>query len=251
MTVYAELVFIENFAVDYLIITLSARAVKAKAEHPVYASLLGALYAVFLPIFPVLSLVPLKILLMLSMMLLCFIKSGLAVLAQSSLAFISVTSCLYGITTLVSAEKFSNGFFYSDDVFFIIPMLSVLFSVLLCGVSKPFFRKSELNGLCASVNFNGKTFSALIDTGNSLCYSNLPVLLVNRCVIPSTENTPLIIPYESVGAKGALLGFKADDITITYNNRELHTKCVIALCDRNFGGNYSALMHPDLVKECV
>lgn len=251
MTVYAELVLIENFAVDYLIITLSSRAIKTKAEHPVCASLLGALYAVFLPISPVLSLVPLKILLLISMMLLCFTKSGIAVLVQSLLACTSITACLYGIITLISAEKFANGFFYSDDVFFIIPMLSVLFSVLLCGVSKPFFRKSELNGLCASVNFNGKTFSALIDTGNSLCYSDLPVLLVNRCVIPNAENPSLIIPYESVGTKGALLGFRADNITITYNDRELHTKCVIALCDRNFGGNYSALMHPDLVKECV
>lgn len=251
MTVYVELVFIENFAVDYFIIMLTSKVIKVKAIHPIYASLLGAVYAVLMPLFSFLSFVPFKIILLLSMNLLCFYKSGFSVLIQALPGFIAVTSCLYGTVTLVSADKFENGFFYTSDVFFIIPLLSVLFSLLLSAVSKPFFRKSELSGLCADITFNGKTFSALIDTGNSLCYSNMPVLLVNRQIIPNAENLPLIIPYESLGAKGALLGFKADDVTVNYNNRELHTKCVIALCDRNFGKNYSALMHPDIIKGCV
>jgi hypothetical protein len=54
-----------------------------------------------------------------------------------------------------------------------------------------------------------------------------------------------------LGTSGALLGFKPEKAFVTYLEKTTPLDCVIALSDHSFNGKFDALMHPDLIRECV
>lgn len=251
MTVYIELVLLENFAVDYFILLLSAKMIKTKIKRPALGAAIGAVYAAIMPLFDFLSSPILKAAVYCVMIFSSFFRAKVLSLLQAALAGMAVSAMLYGLIFLCASDRLCGGIFYSDDAIFLIALLSVLFAIAAYKIFKPFFRQSELNGFSASLNINGKTLSALIDTGNSLQYDGLPVVLVKKDVLPDINIVPLVIPYGSLGAEGALLGFRPDSISIEYNDKILRPKCVVALCDRDFGGSFNALVSPEIIKECV
>lgn len=251
MTVYIELVLLENFAVDYFILLLSAKMIKTKIKRPVLGAAIGAAYAALMPLWDVFSNPAVKIGVFCLIIFASFFKAKFISLLQAALAGAVTSAMLYGLVYLCAGNRLTSGIYYSDDVFFLVALLSVLFAFAANRIFKPFFRQSELNGFSATLNVNGKTFFALIDTGNSLQYNGMPVVLVKRDVLPQANILPLIIPYDSLGAKGALLGFRPENVSVEYNDKTFSPDCVIALCDREFGGNFNALMSPDIIKECV
>ncbi len=251
MTVYIELVLLENFAVDYFILMLSSKLIKTKVKRPALGAMIGAVYAGIMPLFGFLSSPIAKTGIYCIMIFASFFKAKMLSLLQAALAGAVTGAMLYGLVYLCASDRLSSGMFYSDDVIFLIALLSVLFAFAACKIFKPFFRQSELNGFSATLSINGKALSALIDTGNSLQYNGLPVVLVKKDALPDINIVPLVIPYDSLGAKGALLGFRPENVSIEYNDKTLRPECVIALCDRDFGGSFNALLSPDIIKECV
>lgn len=125
---------------------------------------------------------------------------------------------------------------------------------------------------------------ALIDSGNCLKdpISHMPVVVVEytslKPILPPVVCTLLdktaeeawlellqdfphdwvsrlhIVPYSSLGHKGGLIiGFRPDYLTIEEKAGET-AQCaavIIGICKRKFAGEYSALLHPELVHNAI
>ncbi|WP_084664515.1 sigma-E processing peptidase SpoIIGA [Thermanaeromonas toyohensis] len=135
------------------------------------------------------------------------------------------------------------------------------------------------------IGFNGKRLAlkALVDTGNNLRdpLTGRPVIVVEyqalqsilpeeiRLKVRTGEEPELgkiiaslagtawatkvrVIPFHSLGRTGGLLlGFKPDEVVIFWEERLIKvTDVVVGLCWERLapGGNYRALLHPDLLQ---
>ncbi len=251
MKVYIELVFLENFVIDYFLLLLGGKISYISPEHPVIAGIFGAVYAVIMPLYSTGTFFE-TFLVLLFMCMICFGTKNIKNLLYTFVATTASASALYGTVNLFFG-KFQNGFFYEDDFFFVLALCSSLLSVGLYRLLTPFTRMKKLQKNIAVLSLGGKEFSAFVDSGNSLYYKKFPVILVNKSKLKDYKMPvkPLIIPYSSVGAYGALLGFKPEKAFLTYMDKTIELNCVVALCDHKFQKNFDALLHPDLILECV
>ncbi len=264
LTVYIEIVFIENLTVDYFILMLCGRLTNSKPKHPWLASLFGALYACVMPLWHGFDGAA-RILSLAGTVIICFgIKNGILQsgtnrcrheiikFIERMLAAIAVTGTLYGLVTLADGGFTENGMIYSSDALMLVSLMCILLSVSLYRAGVYLMRKKHMTENTVMFSVEGVTVEAFVDSGNSLYYNGVPVVLVERSAIlePSNE-MPVIIPYSAVGKDGALLGFRTHDATVTYSDRTVAVDCIVALCDQNFGKNFKALLHPDLIGESV
>ena len=72
MTVYVELVLIENFIVDYFILLICAKMTLLPAKHPFLAAGFGAVYACVMPLWQPFQTMVLKIVVLLAMLAISF-----------------------------------------------------------------------------------------------------------------------------------------------------------------------------------
>ncbi|HHV72711.1 MAG TPA: sigma-E processing peptidase SpoIIGA [Clostridia bacterium] len=177
--------------------------------------------------------------------------------------------------------------FGSSTVNWWVLLLSILI-LLVAGKCFWFLYDSKMkekHKLSLTISFGERVVSlqGLLDTGNSLKdpLSSFPVIIVEYHSIKNLfpvelqsifeqfrniENLNQIldltkeelwlsrlrfIPYSSVGkAKGMMLGFKPDEVSINCNDQIIRVKeVIIAVCNRQLSskGDYSALLHPALV----
>ncbi len=251
MKVYIELVFLENFTIDYFLLLLSGKISCIKPKHPAVASVFGAVYAVIMPLYSSGSFIE-TFFVLLFMCIICFGIKKPRFLLYTFVAATASASALFGTINLFFG-KFQNGIFYEDDIFFVLALCSSLLSVGLYRLLIPFTRIKKLEQNIAVLSLCGKEISAFVDSGNSLYYKKFPVILINKSMLTDYKMPvkPLIIPYSSVGAYGALLGFKPEKVSLTYMDKTIELNCVVALCDHKFQKNFDALLHPDLILECV
>lgn len=248
MTVYIELVFFENFAIDYFLLLAGGKISYIKPEHPAFAAVFGAIYAVIMPMFYNTSFLQ-TFLVLACMCFFCYVPKSVKAFLYSLIAVSACASAVFGIVNLFFAP-YQQGIFYEDNAFFVISLASVLLSVGTYRLLIPFMRKKNIEDNLCTLNLSGKEISAFIDTGNALYYKDIPVILVNSSLVPMPEK-PLIIPYSSVGKEGALFGFIPENLSVTYMDKHLCPKCVVALYNNEFHKNFDALLHPDLLKECI
>lgn len=249
MTVYIEIVFIENFAVDYFLLLAGERISRVKCKYPIISAVLGASYATLIPLLPWLSGFWQKAAVLIFMCALCYGIKNLKELLMATSSVSVFSAALSGIIGLFAEADF----FYVCDVFFLLPLCSALLSALFYRALVPIMHVKRLNDHSATVTVGGVEIKALIDSGNTLYYKNSPVVLVDKSRFKGIrqEISPLVIPYTAVGVCGALIGFKPDKVYLSYMEKTVEIDCVVALCDRGFSGGYGALVHPDVIKECV
>ncbi len=251
MVVYVELVLFENFAIDYIILLLAGKFTKIEPKRPWLGAGIGAIYSAIAPLFEFL-LHPAAVILALAVMIFASFRKVKAVqYLQLALASLFASAALFGTVYICSKDFLKYNMFYTDDMIFYIALGSVMLGTVTLRILKPFLRETDFNEKTVVLSYKGKEFTALVDTGNTLYYNNIPVILVQKDLLLSEQNMPLIIPYTSVGGGGALLGFKAENIILFRGNKQTAFSCVVALCDHGFGKNCSALMHPDLLGDVV
>lgn len=250
MVVYVELVFAENWCVDYFLLLLTARLTACPAVRPALGALLGSVYACVMPLWPLLAVWPVKLGLLAPILLLTFGRMPWGTFFRSVLAMLGITGTLGGLVMLLRQDLLIDGLFYTDDVFFLPALLSAVLAFSLYRLLIPFFCSRKLQENTAILEIGGKKISAFFDSGNSLYYRNDPVILVEKTLLPELPGCPLIIPYASVKEEGALLGFRVRDARLLYGGRQKNIACVVALAEHGFGP-FGALLHPDLIKEAL
>ena len=118
MTVYVELVLIENFIVDYFILLMCSKLTLIQAKHPFLASGFGGVYACVMPLWQPFQNPVLKIAVLLAMLGICFQQKRLKQVLPLSFAAFVITCALYGTVKSVIAFK--------QDLFIYFGYLTVL-----------------------------------------------------------------------------------------------------------------------------
>ncbi len=199
MDIYVDVLLFENITMNYLIIWLTSKTIKAEARKSkmVAASVVGAFYALFLfiPGYKVLYSMVMKVLLSFLMMVIAFTPSRVR-------EFVKQLSVFYLISFVLGGAVFglfyftNNGLPLTNGIFFIrgvsplillgAGVLTLIF-VRLCVI--PLYNLLDKKALQIdfSIYFEGSkiNLTGLVDTGNTLYdpITNYPVIVVQYSAI--------------------------------------------------------------------
>lgn len=296
--VYADVILIENFIMNFLILWSTAKLARYGCSNIklAAASLLGAFYAVisYFPQYSYLYSFFMKVL----------FSILIVIVAYTPLRFhllLKLTGIFYIVSFIFGGAAF--GLFYfvnglsltSNGISFI---RSFPVKILALAVAAAYFivkycwdyiqHRIKRERLIVRVNilFDKRQLSidALVDTGNSLKdpITNVPVMIADYSMISellpedvkqiferSSENDLnviaeimseskwaarfRIIPFKSLGREnGMLVGFRPDGITIMDRDKKIQmNNIIIAIYRKELSkdGEYSALIHPEMLKD--
>lgn len=206
MTVYLDVVFVENLVINYIILLATGLINKAKIKHYklIFASILGAIYSIFtyLTIEKIKNSITIKIIFSILMIYIAFRPRKIKKLFKQLLIFYLTTFAFGGVTFFLLYVVKPEGIFFVDGVWFgsypiKIAVLGVVLGFVLIYLSFKMIKNgiNKKNMLCnIEILFEGKKkeIRAMIDSGNLLKdpITNTPVVVVEKDVLES------IIPKE-------------------------------------------------------
>lgn len=247
MTVYADILFLINFSMDFLSLCLTGRltAHRMSRRRLIPAAAFGALAgcaAMFLPLNGI-PFVLAGLLTAFAVVRIAFGKSGsLRQLVRDTLILWGTGTLLGGILT--SVLSIGNAVWQDGGNGSFVPLVLLGFAAA-SGFLRITGHSTEKRSAEVTVTSAGTSavFTALCDSGCLLTepISGMPVIIASEAVLGtlgellSSENTPLrlrMIPAEGIGGHRLLRGFVPDAVTV--NGRSV--SAVIA-CDPS-GSNY-------------
>lgn len=277
-TIYADILFLINFIINYLILFATAKisVLPFSRLRLVLSSSLGALYAVlsFIPILTYLSLFPIKLFIAFLMVFFAFGKQRIL---KAYLTFFAVSFAFAGVSLLASFiaprafSHISGGIYY---IHLSLPTLIISSLLAYFLLQLVFLRRGGGNRKICEVRIknNGSevALNALVDTGNSLrdpltnaevVISDLetlsPLLAEHDAEVLrnyrergfllaldklSEPNRFRLIPYKTVGVSfSLLLAFTPDAILI---GDKISNGAVCAISENTIsdGSGYNALI---------
>lgn len=250
VTIYIDLLICINLIVNYFLLALSFKYVKCniKTLALLRGAIVGAVLSltILLPPLPLYLSIPLKLAVGMITVFSASLKKPIKIFLKLFSVFILVTFALCGIvyflymTFLPQMFYVRNGTVYADiSPIMLIVSTAVCYAVI--EVSERITGKALPKSFYCNVSFDidGKDYNVFgkIDSGNSLRepFSQNPVIIINSEAISLTQkdtetrNDIRIIPFNSVGGKGVLMGIKAKNLKI--NKRKVLCDVYIAPCD--------------------
>ena len=206
MIIYAEYVFLENFIMNYFILSLTSRVAKFKSKRIkfILASSLGALYAfiIFFPSLHFLFSILMKIACSMLIIIICFTPYRFRDFFRLMGAFYLVTLVLGGAGfALFYFSSFngiiSNGIFYITNIsikniFISCGVVYVLIQFCWGYIQERLSKEKILMDISIEINDKKTNLKGIVDTGNSLTdpISKYPVIIVEYDAIKN------ILPIE-------------------------------------------------------
>lgn len=215
MTVYADVLFLINFAFDAQLLFVLCKIYSKKA--PVFKILLSAALGglagvfVFVPYFGILLWPPAKVVLPVLMTAAVFLPCRKKMLASASATFAGMSFMFSGAVNFFGLSAASG------------LMVPALVYVIVCIIKKNIKKNRSRTILW----YKGKKTmeEGFLDSGNMLSSNGAPVILGNRAVFERLLGkgfSPLaisewadscdvrIVPYTALGKRGAIIGIKLD-----------------------------------------
>lgn len=279
MTVYWDMMFLINFAIDYIILYSTAKTLFLKRNifKILSGALIGGIYGIFAFeksfVFNTLTYI--------------FVTFFILYVTFSKLNFKIVStfyiiSFLFGgisgyLNNLYGVIKMSNGFFYIEN-----NLLAVLLGVVLSSFIVVIFLKlikrntiklRQIKTVDIFCDGKSVTVSGMLDTGNLLLdpITKYPVILVNFSDIKQIINEDLekfleendnlcvninrriinkirLIPYKNSSSNDILKGFKPDYIVIKEEKERKITDVIIAVTYNKLSENneFNAILNPQI-----
>ncbi len=262
-TVYIDVLFFENFMMDYLALYLTAFVmnIKPRILKLALSSGIGAFYmcSLYFSDFMLIKNVVFKIIVFCAMIFISFPVKRLSSFFRYIMAFlfinISLGGCIYFFGSIFLSGDMKNGVFYVRANL----MSLILGVVLLIFIGRFFvvlFKKNMTFGknkkeLIIFYKNKKMKLNTLLDTGNTLVdpISHKSVVVVSEDKIKKLVNEDNIfkiknfrlIPCRTVTDKYELLyGFKPD--RFIYKDKEIDA--VVAISKSEFDGDYDAVINP-------
>ena len=256
MTVYLDVLFLINFAVNTIILLLCIRLSCQKINfiRILLSSLIGSLYGVFVftPWGKPLNSGAFKLL----------VSAGMIVVATGKITFkrrIYSLLMLYAVSFICSGALMALVYFKGESILGGVKYINLVLSLIVSAITvflilyvkgKKAFKEFKKITFC--VNGNKVCLNALVDTGNMLTepLSGMPVAIVEcGCLSKSIGNLGNLklrfIPYKSLGCEGDMLtGFIPDSFMVDNNN----VKCCVAIYNGKLSASseYEALIPPKM-----
>ncbi len=268
MTVYADILVLTNFIVDYFLLKITARAVKRapKLKRLLAASFAAALssLAIFLPEQNFFAEMLLRAALCVLICLICFGYISPRRLAVTSLVFFTVTLCFAGGMLALSYVLKPRGAVIRNSVvyFDISPLYLICFSVVgflfFSAFSSFIAARSKRAKTCfVTLDFCGVKgdFKAIIDSGNSLCdpIGANAVIIADKKRVQAIfgELTPeafadryRAVPCGTVSGAGILDGYRCERGTIITENETFSLNRPILAISRTPLCDCEAIVNP-------
>lgn len=283
MTVYLDVILIQNILMNYIILFVTGFIQKAQMKQLrlVLSSILGGIYAIllYLNVIPIYSNFFMKILLSVIMIYVAFGLNGLKKMLKTIVLFYLTSfvmgGCALALLYLVKPENIimENGVLvgtYPIKVTIIAGLIGSVVVQIAFEVNKRQIRKKDMYGnLEISINKKRIDLKAYIDSGNTLKepITKLPVLIVEKEKLNNLINIDIeqilggderdiektkfrIIPFNSIGNQnGMLIGIKPDFVKITFEDIEKSIEeVIIGIYDGKISKEYSALIGLELLE---
>lgn len=256
MQVYIEYVVLNNLVINALVLVLALRFCRWKTNGLAvfFASAIGTVYAVFLPLADFLGIFAFKILLSAVMVAIvtggCSVKKYFAVYA----VFIALTFALGGITT-----GLQNVFgFDSDTNASLVPFFVGAGGLaLVCGEKLLYkhivlARRKNLYVSEIEIAANGKKIKckAYFDSGNKLYYHNKPTVIVDKSLAlefykrEEFDNIQNDTYVGTVAGQKKVKVFPLEYLSVEGTQDKIYG--VMAAVSNHIGGDYKVVLHCDL-----
>lgn len=230
--IYADVLFIINFSLDYLCLFLTGRILNCggKVWRLIFASFIGGVYA-FVPYLvepPTFASFTFNLGAAGLICLVAFGKQDLKRFFVISGTFVVSSALLGGLVTAF----YSLGSGYSDGVYAEVDSLSFVFICLISALvalsyglicrKKIYVRSAEIRIFAGEKKFDARL---LADSGNLVTepFSALPVIVITASALPFPFDSPesemfpfpiRAIPYRTSSGKSCFFGFRPDRIEV-------------------------------------
>ncbi len=274
MIVYADILLLLNFLVNYFLLLTVKRIISAntKTYRLILSSAFGAassLY-IFIPSFS-------KPLDLLFKLLTCFFITLIGFGYKTHKKFIKTFFTVFGATCLYAGVMIAvwhifkpNGMIINNSVvyFNISPLFLIGFTVIFYFLFSIGFKILSANSKSAErcevtlfANESSANFDAIIDTGNSLedIYGKSEIIIAEKSVFyllfgenniendDSLKKRYRIIPCSTIAGSSTLDGYRCDKAYIKSNNKSLTLdKPILAISNEAINDDYEAILNPKI-----
>lgn len=256
MQVYIEYVVLKNLVINALVLVLALRFCRWKIDKIAvfFASAIGTVYAVFLPLADYLGIFAFKIVLSAVMVAIVTGKCTLKKYASVYAVFLTLTFALGGITT-----GMQNVFgFDTDTNASLVPFFVGIGGLVLVCAEKLLYkyivlaRRKHLYVSEIEIAANGKTVKckAYFDSGNKLYYRNKPTVIVDKSVAlefygkDGYENIQNDTYVGTVAGQKKVKVFPLEYLSVEGTQDKIYG--VMAAVSNHIGGECKVVLHCDL-----
>lgn len=279
MTIYLDVVFIENLVMNLSVILSEAILLNSlnKLIRKIGSALFATAYYILTLIFPKLS--DFQVFVGILIILIAFRPTNLKLLIKQVFLFYFINFVFAGTSFALmcafNKDKFSifNGVVIGNFDVFKVFLAGIIAIIMLTY----FFRKRSkhvFKDVVISISGKVKEIRLLLDTGNLLRepYTGKPVMIVEKSALKNVIDEELfndlekmlkggeiipdgmfLIPYRSLGnSLGFLLGIKPDFVTLKKNGKKF-CNVVIGICNENISEtkSYSGIFGLETLDEGV
>ncbi len=279
MTIYLDVVFIENLVMNLSVILSEAILLNSlnKLIRKIGSALFATAYYILTLIFPKLS--GFQVFVGILIILIAFRPTNLKLLIKQVFLFYFINFVFAGTSFALmcafNKDKFSifNGVVIGNFDVFKVFLAGIIAIIMLTY----FFRKRSkhvFKDVVISISGKVKEIRLLLDTGNLLRepYTGKPVMIVEKSALKNVIDEELfndlekmlkggeiipdgmfLIPYRSLGnSLGFLLGIKPDFVTLKKNGKKF-CNVVIGICNENISEtkSYSGIFGLETLDEGV
>ena len=267
MKVYLDVIFLENFIIDMVLMNITNKLMKLDATNKriISSAIVGGLYSVifYIPYLSFMIKLPCVILMACFIVFIAINKVSIKVIIKATSVFIGLSIILTGICLLLMMGKSDRrntdiSLIDRNTIKNIILSLMIMFCIV-SRISSYIKERTLVNNFIFQVKLfiNNKQYyiKAFLDTGNELRepITNLPCILVEKRLLGDIEvekDKVYFIPYSAVGIKGKLEGIRVQKVMIRQDNhnwREI--EAIICFCDEKFSedGDFNALLSRGII----
>ena len=283
MTVYLDIVLIENILMNYIILFATGFIQKNEMSQIrlIISSIFGGIYAIvsYLNIIPIYSNFFMKILLSIIMVYIAFNPQNYKKMLKTILLFYLTSfvmgGCALALLYIINPQNinFENGVLigtYPLKVTIIAGIIGFIVIQIAFRINKRQVKKKDMYcKLDVVINKKISKIKAYVDTGNMLKepITNIPVIIVEKEKIKNLINIDLdkiiggdsqninkikfrIIPFNSIGKQnGMLIGIKPDFVKVMFEDNEKYIEdVIIGIYDKKINKEYSALIGLELLE---
>ncbi|MBR5900044.1 MAG: sigma-E processing peptidase SpoIIGA [Clostridia bacterium] len=261
MIVYVEYVLIDNFIIDYLLLSCSIKitSLPSSKVRLILCSLLGAVFALTYPLFAVSNILLFLIKMAFALFLVAVVGKNYTF--KQYYATLLIFLCFTFLTGgAIFALENLTGVDFSTEIPIALAFLPVFgvckgVSAVLDFIYK---RKIVFNNLVeVTVSINGvtKRASGFVDTGNMLYDGNSPVILCSKYFAKDFLFGKKAMPkikYISVSTVTGICqkpSFKVDEITVCVGDKKnIFNNVTMCVSESGAFDRYQVIIHPKLVE---
>lgn len=234
MTIYLDVVLLENLCMNYIILFATAYILKLKVKQwrLILSSLLGGVYAVvsYLEILPLYSNFAVKILLSIGMVYLAFRANSIKTLAKQLVLFYLTSfvfgGCAFALLYFVRPQDIlmQNGVYigtYPLKIALLGGLVGFIITYIAFRIVKTKFKKKDMiYNITIKIEQKQINLKAMLDTGNLLKepITGMPVIVVEKQELYS------IIPANLLNHIQQLIGGEASNIVNQIEEKNYLTK---------------------------